>query len=76
MILYTYQSQESIFPVDDSAFANVEMVDVPGGQLLLERQKESNNQYRIVRLLSTDPYMYLDQRYQPGQFYELGNQNK
>ncbi|MBU9722685.1 MULTISPECIES: YlzJ-like family protein [Bacillaceae] len=72
MILYTYQAQELIFPVQDTEYEGVEMVDIPGGQLQVQRQGEDNS-YRVVRLLSTDPNLYLDERYQPGQPYFFDN---
>lgn len=73
MILYTYQAQESIFPVTEQDYHKQQLVDIPGGQLLLEREEGEMGtiNYRIVRLLSTDPNLFLDQRYTPGQFFEL-----
>ena len=75
MILYTYQSMESIFPVQDEEYSKQEMVDIPGGQLVLERspagEGSAAQDFRIVRLLSTDPNMFLDAKYQPGQPYSF-----
>ncbi|MDQ0253654.1 hypothetical protein J2S74_001026 [Evansella vedderi] len=73
MILYTYQAQESIFPVDEQEYNKQQLVDIPGGQLLVEREEGEMGgvNYRIVRLLSTDPNMYLDQRYTPGQYFQI-----
>ncbi|MDG5789008.1 YlzJ-like family protein [Evansella sp. AB-P1] len=72
MILYTYTAEQSIFPVDDREFLKQKMIDIPGGHLLLEKDEgENNDGYRIVRLYSTDPNMYLNQQYTPGQRYTL-----
>ncbi|WP_096189068.1 YlzJ-like family protein [Evansella halocellulosilytica] len=68
MILYTYQPQESIFPVEADAYTKQEMVSIPGGQLLVERQEDQS--YRIVRLFSTDPNLYLNSEYEPGQPFQ------
>ncbi|MCD8511641.1 MAG: YlzJ-like family protein [Bacillus sp. (in: Bacteria)] len=73
MILYTYQSQETMFPVNEQDFTKQQLVDIPGGQLVLEREEGDMGgvNYRIVRLLSTDPNLYMDQRYTPGQYFQL-----
>ncbi|PYZ93087.1 ribonuclease [Salipaludibacillus keqinensis] len=67
MILYTYQQIDSIFPVEESDYQAQQVVDIPGGQLMLE---QVSDEYRIVRLLSTDPNLFLDPRYTPGQPYK------
>ncbi|MFA9558025.1 YlzJ-like family protein [Evansella sp. AB-rgal1] len=70
MILYTYVNQEAIFPTDEKDFSRQEMVDIPGGQLLLEKEEgEYGLQYKIVRLFSTDPNMYLENKYNPGEYF-------
>ncbi|SDY69818.1 YlzJ-like protein [Evansella caseinilytica] len=71
MILYTYQSQELVYPADEEDYRKQELVAIPGGQLLVEKVTGTAGpgmQYRIVRLLSTDPYLYLDERFQPGRY--------
>ncbi|UCZ51668.1 YlzJ-like family protein [Bacillus shivajii] len=71
MILYTYQPAESVFPVEEAAYNKQEMVSIPGGQLLVERQEDQT--YRIVRLFSTDPNLYLNSQYEPGKMYQKNN---
>ncbi|TMW73264.1 YlzJ-like family protein [Alteribacter natronophilus] len=69
MILYTYQSQDLIFPVDDSVWEQQQTMEVDGGSLIVEAVNQAGGgapQFRVVRLISTDPNMYLDSRYQPG----------
>ncbi|UTR10813.1 YlzJ-like family protein [Evansella sp. LMS18] len=78
MILYTYQSMESIFPVNEDDYNKQQLVDIPGGQLLVEPVPSAENsvagsgsgKFRIVKLLSTDPNMYLETKYQPGEVYD------
>lgn len=74
MILYTYCAQDLIFPTDEKEWNKQQVVSIPGGQLLVEQVEGENqavNHYRIVRLLSTDPNLYLDARYTPGQPYHF-----
>lgn len=66
MILYTYQSLNTVFPTEESEFQKSEMVDVPGGQLMVEQE---GKEYRIIRLLSTDPNLFLNPKYAPGEPY-------
>jgi len=66
MILYTYQDLNMVFPTDESAFQQSQMLDIPGGQLMVEQEGKD---YRIVRLLSTDPNLYLNPKYGPGELY-------
>ncbi|ADU30697.1 YlzJ-like family protein [Evansella cellulosilytica] len=74
MILYTYQSQEMIFPINEADYTNQTYVDIPGGQLQLEKVEEGQGglgSYRIVRLLSSDPNLYLNPQYAPGQVFSV-----
>lgn len=67
MILYTYQSEQSIFPPQSADYTSCKTVQVQGGYVMLEKSGES---YYVSRLLSTDPNMYLDSRFTPGQRFE------
>ncbi|WP_416150892.1 YlzJ-like family protein [Salipaludibacillus sp. HK11] len=66
MILYTYQNLHTVFPTAESEYDAQQVVDVPGGQLMIEPE---GKEFRIVRLLSTDPNLFLDPKYTPGQPY-------
>lgn len=65
MILYTPIPSEMIFPEDDSHFAKQQTVEIDGGLLVVE--PTSTDEYKIVRLISSDPSLYLNQKYYPGQ---------
>lgn len=76
MILYTYVAQDLIFPIDEKEWGKQIVVDIPGGQLLVERDEQTNgasNQYKIIRLLSTDPNLYLNEKYTPGNSFYFSN---
>ncbi|MGJ9381469.1 ribonuclease [Salipaludibacillus neizhouensis] len=70
MILYTYENPHLMFPVDESEYGAQELVSIPGGQLVVEREKDLKS-CRIVRLLATDPNMFLESKYAPGQMIQL-----
>ncbi|MDQ0860069.1 MULTISPECIES: YlzJ-like family protein [Bacillaceae] len=65
MILYTSMPEELIFPVQTADFESVSTIEMNGLQMVV-RQTEQN-QYEIVRLLSTDPQDFLNEQYSPGQ---------
>ncbi|SER59459.1 YlzJ-like family protein [Salipaludibacillus aurantiacus] len=67
MILYTYQSSHTVFPPEEQDFTSYEMLEIPGGQLMCEKNGED---YIICRLLATDPNMYLNPKYTPGQKFK------
>jgi hypothetical protein len=65
VILYTVIPNEHVFPTADSDYA---------GQMMIERQgipmivQQVDQQYRIVRLMSSDPADYLNEQFCPGQY--------
>lgn len=63
MILYTMMPQELIFPTDGAAFEKFKMIAHDGVPLLVMKENEN---YYVVRLLSSNPNHYLDSRYLPG----------
>lgn len=65
MILYTSMPEELIFPVQSSDYESVSTIEVNGLQMVV-RQAEQN-QFEIVRILSTNPQHFLDEQYSPGQ---------
>ncbi|RNA69532.1 YlzJ-like family protein [Alteribacter keqinensis] len=77
MILYTYQAQNLIFPASEEEFTKQQTIPVAGGSLVVEavNASEGPGKYRVVRLLSTDPNMYLHSHYQPGSLLDPINLN-
>jgi hypothetical protein len=64
MILYTMMPQELIYPYDENEFKNSMSITYDGVPLMVQRTAE--NDYRVVRVLSSDPKHFLDSRYSPG----------
>lgn len=64
MILYTIVPQEQIFPTDMSAYGKVQTVTYQGIPLLVEVDEEQTA--RVMRVMSSDPQHYLDERCCPG----------
>lgn len=71
MILYTMMPQELIFPFDADAYQKQKTILYQGVPLLVETSDEQTVQ--ILRVLSTDPQHYLDDRYTPGTKISLFN---
>jgi hypothetical protein len=63
MLLWTIVPQEVIFAAEEYCPA-YEEIDYSGMKMMVEKQ--SPTEYRIVRLLSTDPNDYLRPEIQPG----------
>ncbi len=62
MVLWTVMPDEVIFAQDYSPV--FEDVEIAGTRMLVE--KTAGDEYRVVRLLSTDPQDYLRNDIQPG----------
>lgn len=69
MILYTTVPQELIFPQEENLFSKQMVVDVKEGQLIIEQA--SDHEYRVVRLISTDPMAFLNENYSPGRMISI-----
>ena len=65
MILYTMMPEELIFPTAETDFNKQKIVEMNGVSLLVN--ETSQNQYVILRVLSSDPQHFLDDQYSPGQ---------
>lgn len=63
MILYTMMPQELIFPEDANVWNKIEMLNVKGVPVLAEQLDEG---YRITRILSSNPFDYLNPELAPG----------
>ncbi|OIK11090.1 ribonuclease [Bacillus sp. MUM 116] len=64
MILYTMMPNELIFPSDTEAFSKQQMITYQGVPLLVDVTDQQNVQ--VVRVLSSDPQHFLDERFCPG----------
>jgi len=64
MILYTLMPQEMIYPSETNVYENQTVKSYNGIPLLVE--KESDGLYRVVRVMSSDPAHFLDDRCSPG----------
>jgi hypothetical protein len=64
MIHYTMLPYELIYPNDYSGLSNQMMLEYNGIPLLVG--KTENNEYEVIRILSTNPCHYLDSRCAPG----------
>lgn len=69
MILYTTVPEELIFPQENHAQAKQMTIDIKEGHLVVEQI--SNREFRVVRLISTDPFAYLNDNYTPGKMISL-----
>lgn len=64
MILYTMMPQELIFPYEAEAASKQITVTCQGIPLLVELTDQQNVQ--VIRVLSSDPYHFMDERFAPG----------
>ncbi|MEH7177157.1 YlzJ-like family protein [Neobacillus vireti] len=64
MILYTMMPQELIFPTEAESLTKQQTVTYQGVSLIVEQIDSQNVQ--VVRVLSSDPQHYLDERLCPG----------
>jgi hypothetical protein len=68
MILHTTVPQELIFPPEQEAFSQQMVVEWQGIPLLVE---QSQQQYRVLRVMSSDPAHYLNDDICPGQYLQM-----
>lgn len=64
MIHYTVLPNEMVFEDEDEPKSNERVVDIDGVQLIV--QPQSDMEYKIVQLISSDPMQFMNPRYQPG----------
>lgn len=64
MILYTTMPQELIFQENNDAYLKQTIIEVNGLSLVVE--PISNDQCRVVQLLSTNPNDFLNNAFAPG----------
>ncbi len=58
-----------IFPMNQEDIGKTKMVSFEGIPLLVESGE--NHQYRVLRILSSDPVHYLDARCEPGSYISI-----
>jgi hypothetical protein len=68
MILYTTVPQEMIFPADQDAYSQQEVVEWQGIPLLVE---QSQQYYKVIRVMSSDPAHYLNEQICPGEYLKM-----
>ncbi len=68
MSLYTIVPEEFIFPVEFNQSKQV-TVEIKEGQLILEQV--SQQEFKVVRLISSDPYAFLNENYSPGKMISI-----
>ncbi len=66
MILYTSMPQELIFQPEESAFARQKFLSFEGIPVLAEAVGDMPQEYTVIRVMSTDPNHFLDDRCMPG----------
>jgi hypothetical protein len=71
MILYTTVPYELVFPYEMSVYTKQKTITLNGVPLVVDCTDPQNVQ--IVRVLSSDPQHYLDDRYSPGTKISLLN---
>jgi hypothetical protein len=71
MMLYTIIPLEIVFKgtEDGAEIKEREIINYNG--VVMEAIRQSDGRYRIERLLSTNPMLYLDARFQPGSIITL-----
>lgn len=71
MILYTMMPQELIFPAEEVTPSKQMMVTFQGIPLLVEMSDQQNVQ--VVRVMSSDPQHFMDDRLNPGSKISFAN---
>ncbi|SMC64807.1 YlzJ-like family protein [Sporomusa malonica] len=64
MILWTIVPEETIFASQNQPDINFKVIDYSGQKIVVEQI--SYSEFRITRLLTTNPLDYLDNKLQPG----------
>jgi hypothetical protein len=71
MTLYTMMPPELIFPCEEDAYRKQRTIMYQGVPLLVELV--DNQMLEVVRVISSDPQHFLDERYFPGTKISLFN---
>lgn len=71
MILYTMMPQELIFPYEEEAVSKQQTIFYQGIPLLVEATDQQTLQ--VIRILSSDPQHFMDERFSPGTKISFSN---
>ncbi|HJV17709.1 MAG TPA: YlzJ-like family protein [Bacillales bacterium] len=71
MILYTMMPQELIFPYDTEDYKKQRIIMYQGVPLIV--QQVDHESVEVLRIISSDPKHFLDERYAPGTKISLYN---
>jgi hypothetical protein len=71
MILYTMMPNELIFPNEADVESKQQIVNFQGIPLLVELTEQQD--FQVIRILSTDPQHFMDERICPGAKISFGN---
>lgn len=74
MIIYTLVPQEYLYQEEEQGQNRPQAIELNGVQMLV--QPSGGQMCEIVRLLSSNPYHYLDSQYAPGQKITISYQMK
>lgn len=69
MTLYTTVPEELIFLQEEAKVSKQISIDIKEGQLIIEEAE--NQQFKVVRLISSDPMAFLNDNYSPGKMISL-----
>ncbi|WP_413381502.1 YlzJ-like family protein [Alkalihalobacillus sp. 1P02AB] len=64
MILYTMMPNEMVFPEDEQTYSNYVTVPIEDGHLVV--QQINGSDYKVIRLVCSNPMAYLNEQYTPG----------
>ncbi|AEE96142.1 hypothetical protein Mahau_0944 [Mahella australiensis 50-1 BON] len=70
-MLYTIIPLEIVFKGTEEGAKIKEREIINYNGVVMEAIRQSDGRYRIERLLSTDPMLYLDEHFQPGSIITL-----
>lgn len=71
MILYTMMPNELIFPNEAIEQSKQQVVNFEGIPLLVELTEQQD--FQVIRILSSDPQHFMDERICPGAKISFGN---
>lgn len=71
MILYTMTPYDEIFPPTDQDFTQHQTIPINGGQLVVEPLQDGR--FKVVRLVSGDVGLYLQDQFSPGAIIEANH---
>jgi hypothetical protein len=64
MILYTPLTQDDVFPPTNASYSNRHFISYEGRSVYAEQSEDGS--YQLLRLMSTDPQDFLNDKFTPG----------